>query len=85
MDEKIDDLTHHNEMAQEVSGKEVTADRKYSVLNPRLAAVIQENKPDPWGRGYRHLYFCCALVFLCSTMNGQLQDTPPNSHVELLT
>ena len=71
MDEKLDDSTTHHEMSKEISGQEVVAERNFSVLNPRLAAVIQEHKPNPWGRGYLHLYFCCALVFLCSTMNGQ--------------
>ncbi|KAF7593618.1 hypothetical protein BBP40_011136 [Aspergillus hancockii] len=35
-----------------------------------LAEVIERNRPDPWGSGYRKLYLMCALVFLCSTMNG---------------
>ena len=75
MDEKIDDSTRHNEISKERSGDEVVAEHKLSVLSPQLATVIQENKPNPWGRGYVHLYLCCALVFLCSTMNGQLEDT----------
>lgn len=35
-----------------------------------LAEVIERNRPDPWGSGYKKLYLMCALVFLCSTMNG---------------
>ncbi|QMW38221.1 hypothetical protein G4B11_001457 [Aspergillus flavus] len=35
-----------------------------------LAEVIERNRPDPWGSGYRKLYLMSALVFLCSTMNG---------------
>ncbi|OGM43430.1 sugar transporter [Aspergillus bombycis] len=39
--------------------------------DPRtLAEVLQGNRPDPWGSGYRKLYYMSALVFLCSTMNG---------------
>jgi hypothetical protein len=26
--------------------------------------------PDPWGKGAKKLYMMCALVYLCSTMNG---------------
>lgn len=36
-----------------------------------LAEVIERNRPDPWGSGYRKLYLMSALVFLCSTMNGK--------------
>lgn len=36
-----------------------------------LAEIIERNRPDPWGSGYRTLYLMCALVFLCSTMNGK--------------
>ena len=40
-----------------------------------LAEVIEGNRPDPWGSGYRELYFMSALVFLCSTMNGKYLDS----------
>jgi hypothetical protein len=75
MDEKIDCSNTHNEVSKETSGQEVVTEPKFRVLSPRLAAVIKESKPNPWGRGYLHLYFCCALVFLCSTMNGQSGDS----------
>lgn len=26
--------------------------------------------PNPWGKGAKKLYMMCALVYLCSTMNG---------------
>lgn len=26
--------------------------------------------PNPWGKGARKLYMMCALLYLCSTMNG---------------
>jgi hypothetical protein len=47
MDEKMNDSNTHHEMSKDVSGHEAIAERKMSVLNPRLAAVIQENKPNP--------------------------------------
>jgi hypothetical protein len=47
MDEKIEDASAHIEMAKERPGQEVVMERKLSVLNPRLAAVIQEHKPNP--------------------------------------
>jgi hypothetical protein len=47
MDEKMNDSNTHHEMPKDVSGHGVIAERKVSVLNPRLAAVIQENKPNP--------------------------------------
>jgi hypothetical protein len=36
-----------------------------------LAEVIERNRPNPWGFGYKRLYLMCALVLLCSTMNGK--------------
>jgi hypothetical protein len=71
MDGKLDDSNTHHEMSKEISGQEVVAERNFSVLNPQLAAVIQEHRLNLWGHGYLHLYLCCALVFLCCTMNGQ--------------
>jgi hypothetical protein len=35
--------------------------------------------PDPWGKGAKKLYMMCALVYLCSTMNGKL-TTPLSSN-----
>lgn len=40
-----------------------------------LTAISQP--PSPWGKGHRTLYFCCLLVYLCSTMNGN--PIPPFS------
>ena len=70
MDEKID-LQYPDDVHKTTSGNDVIADDGLRVTNPRLAAIMVSNKPDPWGPGYIHLYFCCLLVFLCSTMNGE--------------
>lgn len=39
--------------------------------NPDLASILANAKPNPWGKGYLRMYLCCALIFLCSTMNGK--------------
>jgi hypothetical protein len=44
--------------------------------NATLGKILQENKPNPWGKGYRRLYAICALVYLCSTMNGMQKLIP---------
>lgn len=31
--------------------------------------------PNPWGRGHIQLYLSCMLIYLCSTMNGNLKPT----------
>jgi hypothetical protein len=36
-----------------------------------LATILQENKPNPWGKGHIRLYLICGLIYLCSTMNGK--------------
>ncbi|KAJ5625739.1 hypothetical protein N7510_002048 [Penicillium lagena] len=33
-------------------------------------AALEISKPNPWAKGYLHMYSVCALIFLCSTMNG---------------
>ena len=38
--------------------------------NSSQAAALGTNKPATWGPGHRKLYGMCALVYLCSTMNG---------------
>ncbi|KAF2757649.1 general substrate transporter [Pseudovirgaria hyperparasitica] len=50
--------------------EQVLEEKTVNVLDSNLAAVMQENKPNPRGKGYMRLYFCCLLVYLCSTMNG---------------
>lgn len=35
-------------------------------------AALEISKPNPWAKGYLHMYTVCALIFLCSTMNGGL-------------
>jgi len=32
--------------------------------------------PNPWGKGAKKLYMMCALVYLCSTMNGIWTSIP---------
>ncbi|KAF2151592.1 general substrate transporter [Myriangium duriaei CBS 260.36] len=48
----------------------VVHETKVEALNVDLAKALQQNKPNPWSRGYIRLYLMCGLVYLCSTMNG---------------
>lgn len=32
--------------------------------------------PNPWGRGHLKLYLACAVIYLCSTMNGKSSWVP---------
>ena len=69
MDEKVDEVRHEEATGQD---KQFVTERKLSVTtNPQLAAILQTDKPNPWGRGYLQLYGVCFLVFFCSTMNGK--------------
>ncbi len=38
-----------------------------------IEATLQEAHaiPNPWGSGHIQLYLVCAIVYLCSTMNGE--------------
>lgn len=67
MNEKVESL--HQEAS--ATSQNQVAETTIKAQNPKLAAILEENKPDQWGRGYIHLYFCCLLIFLCSTMNGE--------------
>lgn len=40
---------------------------------PDVLAEIEA--PNPWGKGHKRLYMYCALIYLCSTMNGMLSCT----------
>ncbi|KAK0105008.1 hypothetical protein ONS95_004622 [Cadophora gregata] len=35
---------------------------------PETLAAVE--RPNPWGKGHRSLYLMCALIYMCSTMNG---------------
>lgn len=50
----------------------VLKEKKIQVHNVTLAGVLQDNKPSVTGKGYIKLYLICALVYLCSTMNGRV-------------
>ncbi|OBT83709.1 hypothetical protein VE02_08277 [Pseudogymnoascus sp. 03VT05] len=41
-----------------------------TVESVALAAIMGPNKPATWGKGHLKLYTFCALIYLCSTMNG---------------
>jgi hypothetical protein len=45
--------------------------QEFEAVNPNHAAIMATQKPDPWGWGYRRLYLLVAMIFLCSTMNGE--------------
>ena len=71
MEEKADILQH--EVASDHQSRDIIDERKLSVnINPRLAAILETDKPNPWGKGYLNLYFICFLIFFCSTMNGMM-------------
>ena len=45
-----------------------------------LATVDMSGPPNPWGKGRKRLYFYCALIYLCSTMNGRSSRTMSLAH-----
>jgi hypothetical protein len=55
----------------EPQGKQVLQETTIQAHNATLAAILQESKPDPRGKGYIRLYCICGLIYLCSTMTGQ--------------
>jgi hypothetical protein len=55
----VDDTTHSSTEKAKLS----------SHVAENIAAVGEP--PNPWGKGVRRLYFYCALIYLCSTMNGR--------------
>jgi len=75
------DSQHRNPMERNIHDGEVLTDEmlkkggadqieEVNVANVHLAAALGPNKPATWGRGHVQLYAMCALVYLCSTMNG---------------
>lgn len=60
----------HDEKIIEESKVTVTAG------SATLAAALENSRPNPWGKGYIHMYAVCALIFLTSTMNGKDLDKP---------
>jgi hypothetical protein len=47
--------------------------RKLSLVQPEaIVNAFDEvgGPPSPWGRGHIRLYMACAIIYLCSTMNG---------------
>lgn len=48
-------------------------DNEKADISSRVAENIAAvgHPPNPWGKGLRRLYFYCALIYLCSTMNGK--------------
>lgn len=45
-------------------------EQEVNVANADFATALEQNPPNPWGRGHIALYGCCLVVYLCSTMNG---------------
>jgi hypothetical protein len=52
---------------------ETTPGRSGKVFTPAVAENLTaiSQLPSPWGNGHRSLYLFCALIYLCSTMNGK--------------
>lgn len=44
--------------------------QKLAVVNADFAAAMAQKSISPWSSGSIKLYFICALIYLCSTMNG---------------
>lgn len=44
-----------------------------------IAATLENAHavPDPWAWGHIHLYLVCAIVYMCSTMNGNVPCQKP--------
>ena len=67
MDIKTDGSAHQVESTNK---PHTVREEEFQVQNATLAKVLQENKPNPRGKGYLRLYAICGLIYLCSTMNG---------------
>ncbi|EMT72849.1 hypothetical protein ACKRZS_012957 [Fusarium odoratissimum] len=52
--------------------QDVTTGKKEAVQTPEAIATALNNvgAPSPWGKGHLQLYMACAIIYLCSTMNG---------------
>ncbi|PCD28433.1 hypothetical protein FGRA07_03572 [Fusarium graminearum] len=65
------ELEHSEAVGQHISnGGE---DSKENTQTPEAIATAlgaTGAAPSPWGRGHIQLYMACALIYLCSTMNG---------------
>lgn len=58
--------SHHQEA--NLDSKDESQSLPAAALVENLAEVGKP--PNPWGTGARKLYMMCAIVYLCSTMNG---------------
>jgi len=68
------DSAHLHVAELEASGLKKTEEKEITAHNADYAAAIGENKPNPWARGYLHLYCYCFVIYLCSTMNGYVES-----------
>lgn len=57
-------------LARDAKSKDILEPARVPTHNIDLTDLLGKNKPEIWGQGYIHLYLCCLLMYLCSTMNG---------------
>ncbi|KAJ4248467.1 hypothetical protein NW762_012804 [Fusarium torreyae] len=57
----------HTEQIQDETNTEKAASHPPEAIPTTHDA---EGQPSPWGQGHIQLYMACALIYLCSTMNG---------------
>lgn len=65
-------MEYEGERRMSADGKKVIEEGETSGVNPTFAAIMAQNKPNPWGRGHLMLYVLCTVCFLNSTMSGML-------------
>lgn len=55
-----------------IAGTKVGHEEEASGQPTAIAATLNnpDERPNPWGKGHRKLYFFCLIIYFCSTMNG---------------
>jgi hypothetical protein len=70
MSNKAEDNVDMVEHIQNQNGLHEKEDHSLPAQTPVENLAEVGKPPDPWGKGARKLYMMCALLYLCSTMNG---------------
>ncbi|RGP70019.1 lactose permease [Fusarium sporotrichioides] len=62
----------HGEPVSQHIDNDVEDSKEHTQTPDAIATALGASgaAPSPWGRGHIQLYMACALIYLCSTMNG---------------
>lgn len=88
-DKGPDKAAYDGEKTLTEDSRKIVEETELEAVNASFANIMQNHKPNPWGKGHLQLYALAVICFLNSTMSGKSMQLwacldEPGSYLQVL-